>query len=144
MGCAVLGSSGTAARIFDLPHDLLAAAVRDDPADIEPWTPGEPAPAPYRGLLGRWWGEGFEHVFHWRDGTLRASRADDPAGKPPAVFAPLPDRPDVLRTISGREAGELLRLTRDERGTVVRMHWATYRFTRDQETFDGYGFRAAD
>jgi hypothetical protein len=43
----------------------------------------------------------------------------------------------VLRTISGREAGELLRLTRDDGGRVVRMHWATYRFTRTQETFDG-------
>jgi YD repeat-containing protein len=43
----------------------------------------------------------------------------------------------VLRTVSGREAGELLRLTRDADGRVVRMHWATYRFTRVQETFDG-------
>ena len=35
-----------------------------------------------------------------------------------------------------REAGELLRLTRDPAtGEVVRMHWATYRFTRDQQTF---------
>jgi hypothetical protein len=47
------------------------------------------------------------------------------------------DRPDVLRTVSGREAGERLRLTRDASGEVVRMHWATYRFTRRQETFDG-------
>jgi CubicO group peptidase (beta-lactamase class C family) len=141
MGCAVLGSSGTAAEIFDLPHRLLAAAAQDDPADIAPWTPGEPAPERFRGLLGRWWGEGFEYVFSWRDGALRARGADDPAGKPPAIFAPLPDRPDVLRTASGREAGELLRLTRDERGTVVRMHWATYRFTRTQETFDGQDFR---
>ena len=54
-----------------------------------------------------------------------------------AVFRPLPDRPDVLRTVSGREAGELLRLTRDDRGAIVRMHWATYRFTRVQEAFDG-------
>jgi hypothetical protein len=53
------------------------------------------------------------------------------------VFRPLPDQPDVLRTVSGREAGERLRLTRDERGVVVRMHWATYRFTRVQEAFDG-------
>jgi hypothetical protein len=53
------------------------------------------------------------------------------------VFRPLPDRPDVLRTISGRETGELLRLTRDEHGVVVRMHWATYRCTRAQEAFDG-------
>lgn len=137
MGCAVLGSSGTAAEIFDLPHRLLAAAVEGDPADIPPWTPGEAAPAAYRSVLGRWWGEGFEYVFSWRDGALRARGADDPAGKPPAVFAPVPAQPDVLRTVSGREAGELLRLTRDANGAVVRMHWATYRFTRTQETFDG-------
>lgn len=136
MGCAVLGSSGTAAAIIDLPHRLLAAAVEDDPADIPVWMPGEPAPARYRSVLGRWWGEGFEYVFCWRDAALRARRADDPPGRPPAVFAPVPDRPDVLRTVSGREAGELLRLTRGADGTVVRMHWATYRFTRTQETFD--------
>ncbi|MGS2617594.1 serine hydrolase domain-containing protein [Micromonospora sp. LZ34] len=142
MGAAVLGSSGTAAELFDLPHRLLAAAVEHDPAEIEPWRPGAPAPEAVRGLLGRWWGEGFEYVFSWHDGALRARGADDPPGKPPAIFAPLPDRPDVYRTVSGREAGELLRLTRDERGTVVRMHWATYRFTRTQETFERYDFRA--
>ncbi|KXK63493.1 penicillin-binding protein [Micromonospora rosaria] len=142
MGCAVLGSSGTAAELLDLPHRLLAAAVEDDPADVEPWRPGPPAPPHLRGLLGRWWGEGFEYVFSWHDGTLRARGVDDPAGKPPAVFAPVPQRPDVFRTVSGREVGELLRLTRDERGAVVRMHWATYRFTRAQEAFDRYDFRA--
>lgn len=141
MGCAVLGSSGTGVELLDLPHRLMAAAVADDPAEIPAWVPGPPAPEPYRGLLGRWWGEGFEYVFFWRDGALRARGADDPAGKPPAVFEPLADQPDVLRTVSGRETGELLRLTRDADGTVVRMHWATYRFTRDQETFDGYDFR---
>jgi CubicO group peptidase (beta-lactamase class C family) len=141
MGCAVLGSSGTAVPMVELPHRLLAVAAQDDPADITPWSAGEPAPERYRGLLGRWWGEGFEYVFSWRDGALRARGADDPAGRPPSVFAPLPDQPDVLRTVSGREAGELLRLGRDERGTVVRMHWATYRFTRSQETFGGENFR---
>ncbi|MGK5444620.1 serine hydrolase domain-containing protein [Micromonospora sp. URMC 105] len=142
MGCAVLGSSGTAAQLFELPHRLLAASAEHDPADIAPWRPGEPAPGPLRGVLGRWWGEGFEYVFSWHDGALRARGADDPAGKPPAVFAPLPDFPDVFRTVAGREVGELLRLTRDEHGTVLRLHWATYRFTRHQETFDRYDFRA--
>ncbi|WBC18039.1 serine hydrolase [Micromonospora sp. WMMA1998] len=142
MGAAVLGSSGAGVEVFDLVHDLLAAAAEHDPAQIEPWRPGPPAPDHLRGMLGRWWGEGFEYVFSWHDGALRARGAGDPAGKPPAVFAPLPDRPDVFRTVSGREVGELLRLTRDEKGVVVRMHWATYRFTRRQETFDGYDFRA--
>ncbi|HEX2771823.1 MAG TPA: serine hydrolase domain-containing protein [Micromonosporaceae bacterium] len=136
MGCAVLGSSGTAAAVLDLPHRLLAVAAQDDPVDVTPWSPGEPAPEPYRGVLGRWWGEGVEFVFFWRDGALRARGADDPADRPPAVFAPVPGQPDVLRTVFGREHGELLRLTRDPEGVVNRMHWATYRFTRAQETFD--------
>ncbi|MFJ6168563.1 serine hydrolase domain-containing protein [Micromonospora orduensis] len=142
MGAAVLGSSGTAAELFELPHRLLTEAVEHDPAQIEPWRPGAPAPAALRGLLGRWWGEGSEYVFSWHDGTLQARAERDPAGRPPAVFAPLPDRPDVYRTVSGREVGELLRLTRDDAGAVIRMHWATYRFTRHQETFDRYDFRA--
>jgi CubicO group peptidase (beta-lactamase class C family) len=141
MGCAVLGSSGTGTEVFELTHQLLAAAAEHDPAEVEPWRPGPPAPEHLRGLLGRWWGEGFEYVFSWHDGTLRARGAADPAGRPPAVFAPLPDRPDVFRTVSGRETGELLRLTRDEHGAVVGMHWATYRFSRHQETFEGYDFR---
>ncbi len=32
-------------------------------------------------------------------------------GAPPAVFEPLDGERDVLRTVSGREAGERLRLT---------------------------------
>ncbi|HWB35690.1 MAG TPA: serine hydrolase domain-containing protein [Rugosimonospora sp.] len=136
LGAAVLAASGTAAAIGDLPHELMRAAVADDPPEIQPWRIGEPAPEEYRSVLGRWWGEGFEYVFSWRDGALRARGADDPAGRPPAVFGPTGEA-DVLRTVSGRETGELLRLTRDATGTVTRMHWATYRFTRDQQTFDG-------
>lgn len=137
LGVATLGSSGTGVEVLQLAHTLLRAVVAEDPAEPEPWTPGEPAPADLRSALGRWWGEGFEYVFFWRDGRLHARDADDPPARPPAVFAPVDGRPDVLRTVSGREAGELLRLTRDAAGAVVRMHWATYRFTRGQEAFDG-------
>ncbi len=134
-GVAVLGSSGTAMATVELPHTLLDAAVADDPADIEVWTPGEPAPAALRSVLGQWWSEGFAFVFSWHDGALRARRSDDPPDRPPSVFEPLGD--DELRTVSGREAGERLRLTRDPAtATVVQMHWATYRVTRGQETFD--------
>ncbi|GGM84705.1 serine hydrolase domain-containing protein [Dactylosporangium sucinum] len=140
LAVAALGSSGTAREICELPHELLAAVVEEDPADVAPWVPGEPAPPEYRSVLGRWWSEGFELVFSWRDGGLQARGADDPAARPPARFAPVEGRPDLLRTVSGREAGELLRLTRDEDGRVVRMHWATYRVTRTQEAFDGHAF----
>jgi CubicO group peptidase (beta-lactamase class C family) len=137
LGCAVLGSAGNGAAVLDLVHRLLATAVEHDPPDIAPWRPGEPAPPAYRSVLGRWWGEGFPHDFRWRDGRLESRMVGDPAGHPPSVFAPVDGQPDVLRTVSGREAGELLRLTRDSVGAVMRMHWATYRFTRVQETFDG-------
>jgi CubicO group peptidase (beta-lactamase class C family) len=137
MSAAVLASSGTATAILDLPHRLISEALAQDPAQIAPWTPGAAAPVELRGVLGRWWGEGFEYLFRWSDGSLTARAVDDPVGAPPAVFEPLPGQPDVLRTVSGREIGELLRLTRDDTGEVIRMHWATYRFTRRQETFDG-------
>jgi hypothetical protein len=137
LGCAVLASSGTAVPAIDLPHELLKLAVELDPADITPWSPGHPAPAQYRSVLGPWWSEGFGHVFSWHDGRLQARLTDAPAGRPPSIFEPVPGRPDELRVVSGRETGEVLRLTRDAEGTVVRMHWATYRFTRRQETFDG-------
>jgi CubicO group peptidase (beta-lactamase class C family) len=137
LGCAVLGSSGTALETNELVAELLRLAVELDPADIRPWRPAPPAPPEYRSVLGPWWSEGNQFLFSWHDDALQARFADQPAGAPPAVFRPLPDRPDVLRTVSGREAGELLRLTRDDHGTVVRMHWATYSCTRVQEAFDG-------
>lgn len=140
LGAAVLGSSGTGLAAVALPHALLQTAVAEDPADIAVWHPGPAAPRPYRSILGRWWSEGFEFVFSWRDGALRARRVDDPPGLAPAVFGPIQDAGtggDELRTISGREAGERLRLHRDPgTGDVVRMTWATYRFTRIQETFE--------
>jgi beta-lactamase family protein len=140
LGCAVLASSGTAGAIGALPHDLLRLTVDEDPAGIQPWKPGPAAPSQYRSVLGQWWSEGFPFVFCWHDGALQARAADAPGDRPPAVFRPLPDQPDLLRTVSGRETGELLRLTRDEHGVVTRMHWATYRYTRRLETFDGIPF----
>ena len=140
LGCAVLASSGTAGGIGALPHDLLRLAVDLEPADITPWSPAPPTPPAYRSVLGQWWSEGFPFIFCWHDGTLQARSAEAPPDRPPAVFRPLPDQPDLLRTVSGREAGELLRLTRDEHGVVTRMHWATYRYTRHLETFDGREF----
>jgi CubicO group peptidase (beta-lactamase class C family) len=137
LGCAVLGSSGTADQINELVHELLRMAVELDPAEIEPWSPAPPAPREIRSALGNWWSEGSQFVFSWHDGALQARVAGAPADLPPSIFRPLPGRPDVLRTVSGREAGEQLRLTRDASGAVVLMHWATYRFTRVQEAFDG-------
>ncbi len=135
LAAAVLLSSGTADGALGLSFELMDAATQRDPAQITPWQPGEPAPEELCSVLGHWWGEGFEYVFRWRDGHLEAGGANDPAGTPPAVFAV--ESADLLRSVAGREIGEPLRLTRDADGTVIRLHWATYRFTREQQTFDG-------
>jgi CubicO group peptidase (beta-lactamase class C family) len=134
---AVLGSSGTAIATVGLPHTLLRTAMAEDPPAVVAWVPGPAAPAAYRSILGPWWSEGFEYVFSWHDGALRARRTDEPVGRPLTVFEPIEGESDQLRTVSGREVGERLRLHRDpDSGAVTRMNWATYRFTPRQETFD--------
>jgi YD repeat-containing protein len=135
VGAAVLGSSGTAGELTVLAHALIEASLTEDPPEVAAWVPGTPPPPELASVPGRWWSEGFEYVFRWRDGHLEARAADLPPHRPPAVFAV--ESADVLRTVSGREAGEELRLTRDASGQVVAMHWATYRVTREQETFAG-------
>jgi CubicO group peptidase (beta-lactamase class C family) len=135
LGVAVLGSSGTAGAIVELPHKLLNLVVEADPAEIKPWVIADPVPADYRSILGRWWIEGSEVVLSWKDGTLQMRVAEDAAGRPPSVFAPIEGETDILRTVSGREAGERLRLTRDHTGAVIEMNHATYRLTRTQATF---------
>jgi CubicO group peptidase (beta-lactamase class C family) len=136
IGAAVLGSSGTAGALVRAPHRLIATSLERDPLDVEEWTIGEPAPTEYAGLLGRWWSEGDEFVFSWKRGHLEASAADATAGVPPAVFAF--ETTDLLRTVSGREAGERLEVRRDGAGAIRLLRWASYRFTRDQRTYDDH------
>ncbi|WP_163507616.1 serine hydrolase domain-containing protein [Fodinicola acaciae] len=133
-GAAVLGSSGTAGQITVVPHKLLERSAELDPADIEPWVPGDAPPDELASVLGHWFTEGTEFTFSWTDGHLEARATGQPKQLPPAVFERVSR--DLYRTVSGREAGEQLRLTRDDAGKVTRMNWATYRVTRDQQTFD--------
>jgi CubicO group peptidase (beta-lactamase class C family) len=136
-GVAATASSGTAVATGELVHALLEADATEFPGDITPWTPGEAAPADLRPLLGRWWSEGFEWVFTWRDGALHARRLLDATHKPPSTFERIAGVTDELRTRSGGEAGERLQVLRDAAtGAVASLRWATYRFTRDQETFE--------
>lgn len=115
-----------------LAAELITTVLDAEPTEPEPWTPGPPVDPAAEPLLGRWWSEGSEFVFTWRAGQLQAIIAANPA-RPPAVFAP--EGPDRWRTVSGREAGELLRVVRDEGGAIVRLHWATYAFTRSARVF---------
>jgi hypothetical protein len=100
-------------------------------------------PAELESAVGRWWSEGSEFVFSWRDGRLEARPAPVPAGPraQPSVFEQLGG--DRYRTVEGRERGELLRLVRDADGTVVKRYWATYPFERRPKVFGDRGDRGA-
>jgi len=49
------------------------------------------------------------------------------------VFETISD--DVYRTVSGQYRGEQLRVTRAADGTVTKLNWATYLFTREPIAF---------
>jgi CubicO group peptidase (beta-lactamase class C family) len=111
----------------------LAGAVLDAEEEVEPWRPAEPAPPDLAGVLGRWWSEGYEFVFSWRDGRLEARGASAPEWRRPAVFERVEG--DRFRTVSGRERGEWLEIVRDGDGQPTKLYWATYACTRDPRPF---------
>jgi CubicO group peptidase (beta-lactamase class C family) len=110
--------------------ELAEHVVEHEPVEPEPWRPGTSVPDELRGVLGRWFSEGQPFVFWVEQGELRA-RVDKPAAAklPPSRFVEVED--DVYRDVAGRERGELLRVTRAADGTVTKLNWATYLFTRE-------------
>jgi len=122
-----------------VPPDAFAVALADhvvehDPVDPGPWRPATEVPDELRPLLGRWFSEGQPFVFWVEQGELRA-RVDKPAAAalPASRFVKVTD--DVYRDVAGRERGELLRVTREADGTVGKLNWATYLFTREPIAF---------
>ncbi len=134
IGAAVLVNGGNVS-----PAELglaLAEKTRERfPPETETWRPTAPPPPELATALGRWWSEGAEFVFRWHDGRLEARWAEAPVWQPWARFEPLDG--DRFRTVFGRERGELLRLVRDADGTVTRLYWATYPFSREPEVTGG-------
>jgi CubicO group peptidase (beta-lactamase class C family) len=123
-GAAVLTNAGSRAPTIDIALELAGATLELWPPDIEPWRPEQPPPAEIAPLLGRWWSEGSEFVFSWRDGHLTAQLPGAPSRIKPSVFEPIDGG---YRVVSGRERGERLRVDGD------RLIWAGYIFTRAQE-----------
>ncbi|MGH3423118.1 MAG: serine hydrolase domain-containing protein [Nocardioidaceae bacterium] len=132
-GGVALMNSTSAPDPVELAVALASYLVEHEPADPEPWIPGTAVPAELAGLLGQWFSEGRAFTFSVRRGRLEARVDQDPDHRPPSVFARLDD--DLYRTESGRETGELLRVTRDAAGTVTRLNWATYLFSREPYAF---------
>lgn len=131
-GLALMNSTSApdpAALVVDLANHVL----EHDPAEPELWLPGTEVPAELAGVIGRWYSEGAPFVFSVRRGRLEAKAADAPEHKPPSVFEKV--GADLYRTVSGRETGELLRITRGPDGEAVKMNWATYPVTRKPLAF---------
>lgn len=122
-----------------VPPDAFAIELADhvvehDAVEPKPWQPGTSVPEELRPLLGRWFSEGQPFVFWVEQGQLRA-RVDKPAAATatPSRFEKVAD--DLYRDVAGRERGELLRVTRDVDGSVNKLNWATYLFTREPIAF---------
>ncbi|HEX6920436.1 MAG TPA: serine hydrolase domain-containing protein [Actinomycetes bacterium] len=133
VGAAVLANTSAGADPGGLAVDLVLAVLDGDPQPPEPWRPGPPVPPYVEELLGVWWSEGTQYEFTARAGRLHAAAVGAARSRPPSVFAE--EEPDLLRVVSGREQGELLRVVRREDGTVDRLYWATYPVTRDPRPF---------
>lgn len=116
-----------------LALDLANYVLDNEPSEPDMWIAGTHVPAELDGVLGRWYSEGMPFTFSVKQGRLEARAEQAPARRPPSIFARVSD--DLYRTESGRETGELLRLTRDESGTVTKMNWATYLVTREPLAF---------
>lgn len=140
VGAVVLTNTSAGTDPLLLAGDLVEAVLEIDPPRRVPWRPGPPVPRELEGVLGAWWSEGEEVVLRYVGGRLEARAAALPAKLPLAVFAA--EGPDRLRTVSGRELGEQLRIVRDDDGQPVRLYWATYPLTRRPEPFsDDWGTR---
>lgn len=133
LSVAVVGNSGARSDPNALAAGLLNDARELVPEQTEPWRPGDAPPPELAGVLGRWWSEGEEFEFSYRDGNLQARAARSPEHRPPAVFHP--DGEDRYRGASGRERGELLAVLRDADGQVRELRWAGYPFTRSPQVF---------
>lgn len=133
IGAVVLTNAGNWPNLSPTGLGLAEAGLEELAPELEPWRPEQAPPAEIAPVLGRWWSEGDESIFSWRDGKLEARLADAPPEREPSVFEPEGD--DRFRVVSGRERGETLRMVRDESGEVVKLYWATYPFTRTPEVF---------
>ena len=132
-GALVLMNS-SAAPDPDLFALELADCVSDnDPVRPDVWRPGHEVPGELADLVGLWYSEGHPFVFSVRDGHLEARATDLAEHKPSSVFERIGD--DLFRTTRGRENGELLRVTRDADGRVLKMNWATYLVSREPLAF---------
>lgn len=129
-GAVVLMNSSVSPDPAAFAMELAGTVTTREPRIAPAWRPGTSVPDE---LVGVWFSEGAGFTFSVRQATLEARADKAPKHQPPAVFERV--GPDLYRTVSGRERGELLRLNRDAHGRVITMNWATYLVTREPLAF---------
>ena len=117
------------AALGDLGLALVRTTIEEWPVAPETWRIGEPPPDDVVPLLGIWFMEAARVVFRWREGKLEARFDGMPEWRPSAIYERETD--DRLRTVSGPEHGEALRIVRGDDGSVEGMVWAGYPVTRE-------------
>jgi len=130
-GAVVLTNTGRTADPEGLAADLLAVPLDAEPRAKPPWAAGE-VPDALRELLGPWWAEGTEHLFEWREGAFTAIVR---GGNEKRRTHFTQTGTDAWRAVKGREQGEHLLVVRADDGTVVRLLFAGYAYTREPRTF---------
>lgn len=130
-GAVVLTNTGRLADADGLAGELLTAVLDADPRPKPVWTAG-PLPEEVRELLGIWWAEGSEFLIEWREGALTCLGRAQPEKRRTRFEA---TGPDAYRAVQGREQGERLRVVRTQDGSVDRLLFAGYAYTRDPRTF---------
>jgi len=133
VGAAVLTNTSAGADPEKLALDLAVAAIEALPPAADAWQSGEAPPSELEQLLGRWWVEGSEMVFAWRKGRLEGKLVDGVPGRDTSYF--VQEGEDVFRSAEGRERGELLRVVRNEDGSIEKLYFATYPLRREPSTF---------
>jgi CubicO group peptidase (beta-lactamase class C family) len=127
----VLTNTGRMADPEGLASELLNAALDADPRPKPAWTAGA-LPADLSELLGPWWSEGHDFLVEWRDGGLSMLPRGG-AEKRRTRFEKTGT--DAWQATAGREQGERLRVERAADGSISRLVFAGYAYTRDPLTF---------
>lgn len=133
VGAVVLVNGLPCGPIAGLATALIDAVLDDDPPPLPAWQPGAEVPPELEPLLGPWWAEGVPWVLSVHAGRLEARSPAAGDSQPPCTFEEI--GPDLYRTTSGGERGELLAVHRDASGAVERLSWATYAMTRQPLAF---------
>jgi CubicO group peptidase (beta-lactamase class C family) len=125
---AACANAWQGAEMVALSCDLVTEVLDHDPA-ASVWLPGE-VPPEHEELLGRWHYRGVPIDVLSRAGALTLQWVSDPTGARAERFRAEPGRTDTYRGLDIGQAGELLRVCRDDAGGPVVLDVGGWLLTR--------------